>query len=149
MNYGSQRWLPSSHLMDYMGATKSLKYPYLITRDTSPLRAVLEVFRFSPSDGCPATAPYLASTPCDPNVCPPLRRFWTPPSHTGQTGTHRSDPQVKPVWSCCCTVFGSPVLALWINQGTQWFSGEPLETPQTRCSLRQSPLMTRLPHSPG
>jgi hypothetical protein len=38
---------------------------------------------------------------------------------------------------------------LWINQGTQWFSGEPLETPQTRCSLRQSPLMTRLPRSPG
>jgi hypothetical protein len=40
-------------------------------------------------------------------------------------------------------------LALWINQGTQWFSGEPLETPRTRCSLRQSPLMTRLPRSPG
>jgi hypothetical protein len=40
-------------------------------------------------------------------------------------------------------------LALWINQGTQWFSGEPLETPRTWCSLRQSPLMTRLPRSPG
>jgi hypothetical protein len=31
----------------------------------------------------------------------------------------------------------------------QWFSGEPPETPRTRCSLRQSPLMTRLPHSHG
>jgi hypothetical protein len=31
----------------------------------------------------------------------------------------------------------------------QWFSGETLETPRTRCSLRQSPLMTRLPRSPG
>jgi hypothetical protein len=40
-------------------------------------------------------------------------------------------------------------LALWINQGTQWFSGEPPETPRTRCSLRHSPLMTRLPRSPG
>jgi hypothetical protein len=40
-------------------------------------------------------------------------------------------------------------LALCINQGTQWFSGEPRETPRTRCSLRQSPLMTRLPCSPG
>jgi hypothetical protein len=40
-------------------------------------------------------------------------------------------------------------LVLWINQGTQWFSGEPLETSWTRCSLRQSPLMTRLPRSPG
>jgi hypothetical protein len=28
-------------------------------------------------------------------------------------------------------------------------SGEPLETPRTRCSLQQSPLMTRLPRSPS
>jgi hypothetical protein len=71
---------------------------------------------------------------------------------TGQTDTHRSDrsdPPVRPVWHCCSTVFGSSVLALWINQGTQWFSGEPRETPRTRCSLRQFPLMTRLPRSPG
>jgi hypothetical protein len=71
---------------------------------------------------------------------------------TGQTGTHRSDrsdPLVRPVWHCCSTVFGSSVFALWINQGTEWFSGEPSETPRTRCRLRQSPLMTRLPRSPG
>jgi hypothetical protein len=71
---------------------------------------------------------------------------------TGQTGTHwsdRSDPPVRPVWSCCSTIFGSPVLALWINQGTQWFSGKPLETPRTWCSLRESPLITRLPRSPS
>jgi hypothetical protein len=70
----------------------------------------------------------------------------------GQTGTHRkdrSDPPVRSVWHCCSTVFGSSVLALWINQGTQWFSGEPPETPRTRCSLRLSPLMTWLPRSPG
>jgi hypothetical protein len=64
------------------------------------------------------------------------------------SGLRRRTP-VRPVWRCCSTVFGSSVLALWINQGTQWFSGEPLETPQTRCSLRQSPLMTRVPRSPG
>jgi hypothetical protein len=28
------------------GGTESLKYPYLITRDISPSRAVLEVFKF-------------------------------------------------------------------------------------------------------
>jgi hypothetical protein len=44
-----------------MEATESLKYPYLITRDRIPSMVVLEVFRFSPSDGCPATAPCLAS----------------------------------------------------------------------------------------
>jgi hypothetical protein len=64
------------------------------------------------------------------------------------SGLHRRTP-VRPVWSCCISVFSSSVLALWINQGTQWFSGEPLETPRTRCSLRQSPLMNRLPRSPG
>jgi hypothetical protein len=51
---------------------------------------------------------------------------------TGQTSTHRSDgsdPPVRPVWSCGSTIFGSSVLALWINHGTQWFSSEPLETP--------------------
>jgi hypothetical protein len=71
---------------------------------------------------------------------------------TGQTSTHRSDrsdPPVRPVRSCCSTDFGSSVLALWINQGTQWFSGEPPQTPRTRCSLRQSPLMTWLPRSSG
>jgi hypothetical protein len=70
---------------------------------------------------------------------------------TSRTGTHRldrSDPQVRPVWSCCNSVFGSSVLALWINKGTQWFSGEPPKTPRTRCSLRQSPHITRLPRSP-
>jgi hypothetical protein len=63
-------------------------------------------------------------------------------------GLRRRTP-VRPVWSCYISIFGSSVLALWINQGTYWFSGEPPETPWTRCSLPQSPLMTRLPRSPG
>jgi hypothetical protein len=66
--------------------------------------------------------------PCDPDVCPLLRSLWTASSHTGQTGaphqsdwTHRSDrsdPPVRPVWSCCISVIDSLVLALLINQGT-------------------------------
>jgi hypothetical protein len=83
----------------------------------------------------------------------------TTSSHTGQTGApHRSDryPRVRPVRPTGQTGLALLqyslrffVLTLWINQGTLWFSGEPPETPRTRCSLRQSPLMTRLPHSPG
>jgi hypothetical protein len=71
---------------------------------------------------------------------------------TGQIDTYRSDqsdPPVRPVWTCCTSVFSSSVLPLWINQGTQWFSGEPPETPRPRCSLCQSPLMNRLPSSPS
>jgi hypothetical protein len=59
------------------------------------------------------------------------RRPVRPVLLTSQTGTRRSDrsdPPVRPVWSCCISVFVSSVLALWINQGTQWFSGEPPET---------------------
>jgi hypothetical protein len=77
-----------------------------------------------------------------------LQSLRTASSHTGQTGSHRSDPPVRPVRCCRTSIFGSSVLALWINQGTQWFSGEPPETPRIRCSLCQSPLMTRLPRSP-
>jgi hypothetical protein len=38
-------------------------------------------------------------------------------------------------------------MVLWLNRVTQWFSGEPLQTPRTWCSLRQSALMTWLPRS--
>jgi hypothetical protein len=126
-----------------MEATESLKYPFLITWDTSPSKAVLEVFKFSPSDGCPATATYLASTQALRS-----RRVSSVSKIPDCVVAHRSDRCSSLVWHCCNTVFGSSVLALLINQGTQWFSGEPPETPRTRCSLRQSPLMTRLPRSP-
>jgi hypothetical protein len=76
-------------------------------------------------------------------VCPLLRSLQKPSSHTGQTGvlhrSDRSDAAAPP----------SSVLVLWINQETQGFSGEPLETPRTQCSLRHSPLITRLPRSPS
>jgi hypothetical protein len=75
----------------------------------------------------------------------PRRTPARPVSSTGQTGTHRSDPPVRSV-QCYC--LRSSALALWINQGIQWFSGELLENPRTRCSLRLSPLKTRLPRSP-
>jgi hypothetical protein len=45
-----------------MEEPKTLNYPSLITRDTCPSRADLEIFEISSSDGCPATATYLAST---------------------------------------------------------------------------------------
>jgi hypothetical protein len=98
-----------------MEATESLKDPYLITRDTSPSRVVLEVFRFSPSDGCPATAPCLPSTQAKQS-----RRVSSASKTPNCVVAHRSD-------RC----------------------SSPVETPQTRCSLCQSPLMTQLPRSPG
>jgi hypothetical protein len=133
--------------MGYIEATESLKYPFLTTRDTSPSGAVLEVFKLSPSDRCPATATFFASTQALRS-----RRVSSASKIPDCVVAHhsdRSDPPVRPVWHYCSTVFGSSVLALWINQGPQWFSGEPPETPRTQCSLHQSPLMTRLPRSPG
>jgi hypothetical protein len=89
------------------GGNRSLKYPFLTTRDTSPSRAVVEVFKFSPSDGCPATATCLDSTQAlrsqrvsyaskipDCDVAHRSDRCSSPvrPVPTGQTGqTHWSD----------------------------------------------------------
>jgi hypothetical protein len=53
----------------------------------------------------------------------------------------------QPGWSHL--LVESPASSLWINRVIQWFFGEILQTPRTRCSLLQSPLMTRLPPSPG
>jgi hypothetical protein len=127
-----------------MEAPKRPNYPYLITRDTSPSRANLEVLRFSSSDGCPATATCLASTQalrsrrvssaskllssCDPG---------------GQTPPGRLD---RPGWPHL--LVESSTTVLWLNRVTQWFSGEAPQTLRTRCSLRQSPLMTQLSRSP-
>jgi hypothetical protein len=55
---------------------------------------------------------------------------------TGQT--HQSDRSGG-------AVAPSSVFRSWLCRSTK----EPLETPRTRCSLRQLPLMTRLPRSPG
>jgi hypothetical protein len=58
---------------------------------------------------------------------------------------HRTPVRLVRLTWCCC--IRSSALTLWINQGTQWFSGEPLETSRTWCGLRQSPLMTWPPWS--
>jgi hypothetical protein len=107
----------------------------------------LENIIFAPLDVCPATANLLTSTQAlrPQHVSSALKI----PDYIIAHQSGRSDPPVRPVRCCCTSVLGSSVLALWINQGTQWFSGEAQETPRTWCSLLQSPLMTGLPHSPG
>jgi hypothetical protein len=140
-----------------MEASKRLNYPYLITRDTSPSRANLEVFRFSPLDGCPATASCLASTQALRSRCmSSASKLLGASDQGGQTAPHgrldRLGGQTappgrldRPGWPHL--LIESSASVLWLNRVTQWFSGEPLQTPRTRCSLRQSPLMTRLPRS--
>jgi hypothetical protein len=110
------------------------------TRIHTP-EATLGIFVFTSTDGYPATANLLSLDASLAiltrvlyfKVSGPCRRTSVKPVPlTGQTGTHRSGPSVRP-FRCCC--LWSSALALWINQGTQWFSSEPLETPRTRCSL--------------
>jgi hypothetical protein len=142
-----------------MEAPKRLNYPYLITRDTSPSRANLEVLRFSSSDGCPATATCLALTQAlrsrrvssaskhlgasdQGGQTAPFGRLDRPGGQTASPGR-----LVDPGWPHLL-VESSPSV-LWLNRVTQWFSGEPLQTPRTRCSLLQFPLMTWLTRNPG
>jgi hypothetical protein len=129
-----------------MEAPKRPNYPYLITRDTSPSRANLEVFRFSPLDGRPATATCLASTQALRSRCvSSASKLLGGSDQGGQTAPPRR--LDRPGWPHL--LIESSASVLWLNRVTQWFSGEPLQTSRTRCSLRQSPLMTRLPRSPG
>jgi hypothetical protein len=63
---------------------------------------------------------------------------------TGQTGSPNQSCQFWPDSHA-----RSSASALWLSRVTWWFYGEPPQTPWTWCSLRQSPLMTWLPRSPG
>jgi hypothetical protein len=93
-------------------------------------------FVITPSDGYPTTANLLS---LDASLTIPTRFLCFKVSRL-----HRRT-SVRPV----LLHLRYSVLVLWINQGTLWFSGEPPESSRTRCSLRQSPLMNRLPRSPG
>jgi hypothetical protein len=84
----------------------------------------------------------LLST-CDPGgQTDPPGRLDRPGGQTAPPG--RLD---RPGWPHLLVESSASVL--WLNRVTQWFSGEPLQTPRPRCSLHQSPLTTRLPRSPG
>jgi hypothetical protein len=113
--------------------------------DTHPLKDKLGNLTAFPSDGRPATAPCVFSTPSLRSRC-----VYSTSSHPALLGHHRSDgvhhrsgrsASVRLVRPTCQT---GPMqfwavdhldLALRINQGTQWFSGEPLQTSRAWCSL--------------
>jgi hypothetical protein len=111
------------------------------------LRANSEIVVIAPSDRCPTTSNFLS---LDASLAIPtrvlrlevsrLRRRTTVRSVllTGQTGLMLLHLRLQ--------LFG---LGFVDQPRNQWFSGEPSETPRTRCCLCQSPLMTRLPRSPG
>jgi hypothetical protein len=140
-----------------MEAPKRLKHPYLITRDTSPSRANLEVFSFSPSDGCPTTATCLASTQAlRSRRVSSASKLLGASDQGGQTAPWAVRPArrldhpswaVRLVWVAAPPrrVFGLGFVAQLSNPVVFW---RTTATPRTWCSLCQSPLMTRLPRSP-
>jgi hypothetical protein len=141
-----------------MEAPKRPNYPYLITRDTSPSRANLKVFRFSPLDGCPATATCLASTQAlrsrRVSSASKLLGGSDPGGQTAPWAVRPAGRSDRPSWVVRPTWLAVPPrrvfsLGFVAQPSNPVVSGEPLQTPRTRCSLRQSPLMTRLPHSPA
>jgi hypothetical protein len=80
----------------------------------------LEVFMSSPSDGFPATAPCVASTQAmrSGRVSSASKSPDCVVAHRSHRCSSPPVRPVRPVWRCCSSVFGSLVLALWINQGT-------------------------------
>jgi hypothetical protein len=73
-----------------------------------------------------------------------LEAFGTLWPQTGQTGSPNRSGRFWPDSHA-----RSSVSALWFSRVTRWFFGEPPQNPRTWCSLRQSPIMTCLPWSPG
>jgi hypothetical protein len=91
------------------------------------------------------------------DACPPLRSFSAPatwavrPPPGWLDRPRRSD---RPSWAVDRpgwphVLVESSASVLWLNRVTRWFSDESLQTSRTRCCLRQLPLLTRLPRSPG
>jgi hypothetical protein len=120
MNWGSKRWLPSSHLLGYIGGNRKFKIPLLANQGYMPLEGEIENLSHRSIGRMPDDR-NLLSLDASLAILTRVLRFEV-------SGLRRRTP-VKPIWSCCISVFGSSVLALWINQRTQWFFGEPLETP--------------------
>jgi hypothetical protein len=91
--------------MGYMEAIESLKYPFLTTRVKGGFGS-LQVFS-------------IRRMPGDRNLLSLDASLAIPTCVLGfeDSGLRRRTP-VRPVWHCSSTVFGSSVLALWINQGT-------------------------------
>jgi hypothetical protein len=111
--------------MGYMEATESLKYPYLITRDTSPSRGGFGSLQIFSIGRMPGDCTLLS---LDASHVIPTRvlRFEDSGLHrrtpvrpvllTGQTGTHRSDRSgaaaapSSVVWSWLCRSTKEPVV---------------------------------------
>jgi hypothetical protein len=145
--------VPSIPSIVYMEAPKRLNYPYLITRNTSPKS--LQIFSIGrmPSDrNLLSLDASLAMPTCVLRFKASRRlrpgRSDRPPGWLDRPGGLTDPPRRldRPGWPH--PLVESLASVLWLNRVTQWFSGEPLQTPRTRCSLCQSPLMTRLPRSP-
>jgi hypothetical protein len=162
---GFQSFLPSIHSMSIYAGTQKTKVPLLNTRDTSPSRADLEVFRFSSSNGFPTTATCLASTHAlrSRRVSSASKHLGAsdqggrtgPPGRLDRPGQsdrpRRSD---RPSWAVEPAWVATPPrrvsgLGFVVQPSNPVVSGEPLQNPRTRCSFRQSPLMTQLPCSSG
>jgi hypothetical protein len=130
----------------YMEPPKRPNYPYLITRDTCPSRANLKSSDFLHRTDAQRPQPCLASTQALRSrrvssaskllgggdlggQTAPLGGQIGPGGLTAPPGR-----LYRPGWPHLPVE--SSVLVLWLNRVTKWFSGEPLQSPRTRCSLR-------------
>jgi hypothetical protein len=101
-----------------------------------PLKGEIGSLQISPSDGCPTTATLLS---LDASLAIPTRVLRFEASRRLRHGRSDRPPGRlnRLVWPHLLVESSASVLR--INRVTQWFCGELLQTPRTRCSLRQSP----------
>jgi hypothetical protein len=143
---GFKRWLPSPEHLGYMEASQKTKIPPRPKLGFMPTKGTLGNCLCNTIERMPSVRTSLS---LDASLAIPTRvlrfeAFGTLRPQIGQTGFPNRSGRFWPDSHA-----QSSASALGLNRVTQWFSGEPLQAPRTWCSLRQSPLMTRLPQSPG
>jgi hypothetical protein len=128
MSQGSQRWLPSSHLLGYMEASLKSKIPLRPKLRYTPTKGTLGIclrstIRWMPGD---RTSRSLDASLAIPMHVLRLEASGALRPQTGQTGPPNRSGQFWPGSHA-----RSLASALWLSRVTRWFSSEPLQTPQT------------------
>jgi hypothetical protein len=126
-------------LKSIYGGTQKTKLPLLNNKGYKPLKGEFGSLWIFFIGRMPGDRNLLS---LDANLAIPMRVLRFEASRRQQPGRLN-----RPGWPHL--LVESSASGLWLYRVTQWFSGEPLQTPRTRCSLHQSPLMTRLPRSSG
>jgi hypothetical protein len=128
MSQGSKRWLPSSHPLGYMEASRKTKIPLKPKLRYTPTEGTLGICLRSTIGRMPGdrTLRSLDASLAIPTCVLCLEAFGALRPQTGQTSSQNRSGRFRPDSHA-----RSSASALWLIRVTRWFSGGPPQTPRT------------------